>query len=123
MSEVIPSLEDVPVSVVIDVTEGLVGLAESIVTLKALEVVLTFPALSVAVVVKLYVPSDSVEVVILHAPLLSAGAVVTNVLALYIETVLFASAVPLIVGVLSLVIPSELDAPVSDAASNTGVPG
>ena len=81
---------------------------------------LTLPAISVAVAVKLYVPSaNAVGTVLFHSPLALAYVVATNVLPLYSVTVLSTSAVPEKVGVVSLVMPSLADTPVSSVMPNT----
>ena len=67
--------------------------------------VLTLPAASVAVTLRLCVPSASVELVMLHAPVLLAVVEPSTVAPSRTMTTLPASAVPLSAGVLSLVLP------------------
>src|SRR5207248_7714229 len=101
---------------------GAPGAAVSTVTVSAAEVA-TFPARSVALAVMLCEPSARALVVIDQFPLPSAVPVPTVVVPSRIVTAIPASAVPVKVGVLSLVLLSVLDGPVSLAASRSGVDG
>src|SRR6266571_1540464 len=92
------------------------------ITLRAGEVAI-FPAASVVRAVMLRVPSLRVLVVIDQSPLTSAVPVPTVVLPSRIVTVMPGSAVPVKVGVLSLVLLSVFDDPVSLAGSRSGVEG
>ena len=89
---------------VVPVTLGAVGAVMSMVRLTAVEALLTLPAASVALAVRLCVVSESVELVMLQLPPL-AVAVPSDVVPSVSKssTVLSTSAVPLTVGVVSLV--------------------
>ena len=83
-----------------------------------------FPAASNALAVTEYVPAASAEPdVKLQSPLLSACVVPKELLPANNSTVLLASAVPVKVGVVSLVLLSVLEIPVSDEAARSGVEG
>src|SRR5215510_3972238 len=81
-------------------------LVVSIVTLSTEDAALVLPAASVAVAVKLCAPFGSAAVVKVHAPLLFAVVVPIWVPPSNILIALLATAVPVSVGVLSLVMPS-----------------
>jgi hypothetical protein len=91
------------------------------VTDSALEATEVFPAASVAVAVMECTPLDNVEEVIVQFPSPSATADPTCVAPSNNFTVLPASAVPLKVGVVLLVMLSLLDEPLSLAAVRSGV--
>ncbi len=107
-----PNVADIALSIATDVAPSsgnslfavTVGAVVSMVTLTAVEAELTLPAESVAFAVRLCVASVSVELVILQLPLV-AVAVPSDVVPSVSNnsTVLSASAVPLTVGVVSLV--------------------
>jgi hypothetical protein len=99
-----------------------VGPVVSMVTLSAPDGAEGFPAASVAVAVMLWAPLLSALVVMLYAPPV-AGPLPTSPPSLKIRTVLPASAVPVKVGVGSLVTLSVLELPVSEAAARSGVEG
>ncbi len=91
---------------------------------------LTLPAGSVAVAVRLWLPSVRAAVVGVKVQLPEASAVVvpSSVVPSKMLMVLLASAVPASVGVASLVLPPEVSAPVTGATSSvtlatTGVAG
>ena len=92
-----------------------VGAVVSTETLKPLEAELTLPATSVALVVSVWLPALKVLDVMLQLPLPSAVAVPSTVVpsVSYIVTDALASEVPVNVGVVSLVMSSELETPVS----------
>ena len=83
-----------------------------------------FPAASNAFAVTEYVPSEASESSVkTQFPLLSACVVPTELFPANASTVLLASAVPVKVGVVSLVMLSVFEDPVSEAASRSGVVG
>src|SRR5437588_500300 len=98
---------------------GAVGAAVSMVTLRAADVVL-LPAASVALAVMLCVPSLNVLLVMLQLPLPSAVVVPSTVLPSSNTTALLASAVPEKVGVVTLLMLSVLELPLSLAAIRSG---
>src|SRR5205823_2990041 len=102
--------------------DGAAGAAVSMVTLRAADVVL-LPAASVALAVMLCVPSLNVLLVMLQFPLPSAVVVPSTVLPSSNTTGLLASVVPVKVGVVSLVMLSVLELPLSLAAVRSGVAG
>ena len=102
--------------------DGATGANVSIVTDVAAEAAPTLPAVSVAFAVMLCVPLPSAELVMLQLPPV-AIALPICVVPSNSATVLPASAVPVKVGVVTLVMPSELDDPVSEAALRLGVDG
>src|SRR5690606_16888752 len=82
---------------------GAVGAVASTTSVTSVESILVLPAASVALVVILYVPSDHALVgVNVQSPLPSAVVVPCEAPSLNTSTVLSASAVPLIVGVASV---------------------
>ncbi len=85
------------------VTTGAVGAWVSMVMEKAFDEALVRPEESVSVAVRLWLPSLSAGVVSVHWPLLFAVAVPSWVAPSNTFTVLLAAAVPVRVGVLSLV--------------------
>jgi hypothetical protein len=104
--------------------EGAAGEVVSIVTDKADDATDVFPAASVALAVIELTPSGSALTAIVQLPLPSAVPVPINVEpARKSFTTAFASAVPLNVGVVLLVMLSVFDVPVSDAAARSGVEG
>ena len=121
---VMPSVLDDPVSdaAVRAGVEGATGAELSIVSEVAVEATPTLPAASVAFAVMLCVPLPSAELVMLQLPPV-ATALPINVVPSNSVTVLPASAVPVKVGVVTLVMPSMLDDPVSEAALRAGVDG
>ena len=92
------------------------------VTDRPLEAALTLPATSVALAVMLWVPSARVEAVMVHVPPVAMPVPITVVPSNRL-TVLPASAVPVKVGVVTLVMLSVLDTPLSDAATRSGLTG
>ena len=92
------------------------------VTDSALDAALTLPATSVALAVMLWVPFARVEAVMVHVPAV-ATPVPTAVVPSNRVTVLPVSAVPVKVGVVTLVMLSVLDTPLSDAATRSGADG
>jgi hypothetical protein len=98
------------------------GAAASIWTVIADDAALVLPELFVAVAVMTSVPWPRVTVAV-QLPPESAVVVPISVEPEYSFTVLPAGAVPVNVGVVSLVLLSVLDAPVSDAATRSGVDG
>src|SRR3954447_13923485 len=96
-----------------------VGAAVSMVTLRAAEVVL-LPAASVALAVMLCVPPLNVLLVMLQFPLPSAVVVPSTVLPSSNTTGLLAAVVPEKVGVVTLVMLSVLELPLSLAAIRSG---
>ena len=96
----------------------------SMITLNADDAKLALPAASVAVAVMECVPSWSAEDVIDQFPLPSAVAVPTvPSTSLVSVIVLFASAVPEIVAVVSLVLSSVLEVPLSEPAARSSDDG
>ena len=99
-----------------------VGVAIPVSTATVMFAELTFPAVSVVVTVKVLLPSGSCDVVIEYVPSSPTVAVPTSApLASVITTVAPTSPVPLIVGVLSLVILSVFEPPVSEASAKSTV--
>ena len=103
--------------------DGALGAVVSIVIDKADDATLTLPAASVAFAVMLCTPFARVELVIDQLPEPSAVAVPIRVVPSNSVTVLFASAVPLNVGAVTLVILSVLELPLSDAAIRSDADG
>ena len=101
---------------------GAAGAVVSMMTLRAAEVVL-LPAASVALAVMLCVPSLNALLVMLQLPLPSAVVVPSTVLPSSNTTVLLASVVPEKVGVVTLVMLSVLELPLSVAAVMSGAEG
>ena len=101
--------------------DGAAGTAVSMVTDKAADAALRLPAASVALAVMLWTPSASVEAVMVHCPARVAMPVPITVVPSNRVTVLPASAVPVKVGVVTLVMLSVLDAPLSEAATRSGI--
>lgn len=127
VSLVMLSVFELPVSVpsVISGTEGAAGANVSIVMARAGEAGLIFPAVFVAVAVILWLPSVRTLLVMLQLPIKFA-VVVPMILPVTDDirfTVLFACAVPVNVGVLSFVMLSVLEMPVSVPAVMLGVEG
>lgn len=107
---------------------GADGAVLSIVTLRALELLLTLFAESVALaVIACVTPAVNVSVVICQLPSVAVAEPIEvappPTWSLYKVTVEPLSAVPLKVGVVSLVMLSVFDEPVSEAASRSGVDG
>src|SRR5207248_826026 len=100
--------------------DGAPGAGVSIVTDRAADPALTFPATSVAVAVMLCVPSVRVELVIDQFPEPSAATLPISAVPSNSVTVLFASAVPLNVGAVTLVMLSVPLLPLSDTAVRSG---
>ncbi len=121
----------VPESVVpvVGLSTGAAGAAVSTVRGNAELAVLTLPAASVTVAVRLWLPSVSAVVgVKVQLPEASAVVVPSSVVPSKMLMVLLASAVPASVGVASLVLPPAVMAPVTGATSSvtvliTGVAG
>lgn len=127
LSDVSLSALELPVSLAASRSgvPGAFGAVESMVTARALEADEVFPAASVAVAVMLWAPAVSeLPGVKLQLPEPSAVALpkLPSTLELTV-TVALASAVPLKVGVVSLVKSSVLEVPKSLPASRSGVPG
>ena len=101
------------------------GAVLSIVTAVAEEAALTLPATSVDFTVMLYAPAVSEDVVTVHLPCASAVFVPIGVLppVSYRSIIANASVVPENSNVLALVIPSELELPVSLAVASVGALG
>ena len=95
----------------------------SMVTARAADAALTLPATSVALAVMLWVPSARVEAAMVQFPVAVGDAGADRGRAVEQVTVLPASAVPVKVGVVMLVMLSVLDTPLSDAAARSGVDG
>src|SRR5207253_3018160 len=104
---------------------GAAGAALSIVTDRPPEAAPVLPAASVAVAVIVWLPEASVEAVMLQSPVPSALPLPTTVVpsVSYSVMVLPASAVPVKVGVATLVRLSVLDEPESEAAARSGAKG
>src|SRR6185436_3683803 len=85
---------------------GLIGATVSMVTLSAVEAALVLPATSVAVALRLWPPLESAAVVKLQAPAPLALTLPSRLAPSKTLTVALASAVPVSVRVLSLVMPS-----------------
>jgi len=124
---VIPSELELPVSLAVASVGalGVVGEVVSIVTDRLLEALLTLPAVSLALAVRVCAPSLKVELVIDHLPEPSAVVAPSTVLpsVSYKVTVALASEVPLKIGVVVLVRSSLLLVPLSSALLKSGVPG
>jgi hypothetical protein len=90
---------------------------------RAADAGLVLPAVSVAVTVMMCVPCARGELVTVQLPLEFAVAVPIWVVPAYTFTALPASAVPVKVGVVLVVMLSVFDAPVSEAAVKSGVDG
>jgi hypothetical protein len=122
------SLFDVPVSEVAAKSgvDGAAGAEASMLIDKAEDAFDIFPAASVALAVMAWLPFERAllePTVKLQFPLLSAVVVPKELLPSKSSTVLLASAVPVKVGVVSLVKLSLFDVPVSELASRSGVDG
>ena len=103
--------------------DGAAGAAVSIVRLSAAEATLSLPAASVAVAVRLCAPLPSAVLVIIHAPLPWQPPRPRIVAPSLSVTVLPAAAVPLTVGVVSLVTLSVAEVPLSEPAARSGSTG
>src|SRR5437764_1314088 len=112
-----------PTSSVTEMTDAAEGAAVSMVTDRPPEAVPVLPAASVALAVIVWLPEASVEVAMLQLPLPSAVPLPTWLAPSYSVTVLPASAVPVKVGVATLVRLSVLDAPESEAVARSGAEG
>ena len=124
VSPVMLSVLDAPVSDAVSRsgTVGAAGPLVSIVTDSAADCALTLlPLLARAVM--LLTPVVSTDVVIVHAPLISAVAEPTTVPLASSSTISPALAVPVNVGVLTLVMLSVLEAPLSEAVVRAGALG
>src|SRR3569833_2242208 len=101
----------------------MVGVTASMITVSPLDDALTLPAASVAVAVTVCVPLVSAVVTMLHTPVVaSALAVPSKVVpsVSYSATTAPASAVPVKVGVVTLVMRSVFEAPLSDEVDSVG---
>src|SRR6185437_12379369 len=119
----VPPASPLPLSdeTVPPVIEGAAGGWVSIVTGSGFALTLVLPAMSVAWAPILWTPSASVEVeVMVHVPAADAVPVPIAVVPSSKVTVLPAAAVPVKVGVVTLVTLSVLDLPLSDAAIRSG---
>src|SRR5712672_217432 len=127
VSLLLPPLDTIPMfgaaSSIIETIEGTAGAAVSMVTDSPPEAVPVLPAASVALAVIVWLPEASVDVAMLQLPLPSAVPLPTWVAPSNSVTVLFASAVPVKVGVATLVRLSVPDAPESEAVARSGVEG
>ena len=103
--------------------DGAAGATVSIVTAKAAEGALTLPAVSVSVVVSVWLPFPRAVLVMLQVPPAVATPLPTGVVPSNSVTVLPAGAEPMKVGVVTLVMLSLFDAPVSDAGVRSGADG
>src|SRR5437879_5134243 len=105
--------------------DGALGAVVSIVTDRAPDATLTFPAMSVtfSVAVMLCTPCVRVDVLTDQLPEPSAVALPIWVVPSNSLTVVFAAAVPLKVGLVTLVMLSLLEMPLSEAAMRSGVDG
>src|SRR3954449_5506907 len=110
-------------SSVIELIVGAAGAAVSIMTERPPEAVPVLPAASVALAVIVWLPEDSADVAMLQLPLPSAVPLPTWLAPSNSVTVLFASAVPVKVGVATLVRLSVPDEPESEAVARSGVEG
>src|SRR6266568_3822603 len=117
------SVLETPVSLAVFITgfEGALGAVASMLMVKAPEAAETLPAVSVAVAVMLCVPWVGRLTVMPGLLKEAAVPLATWVPSLKILTVLVASAVPVNVGVVSLVTLSVFDTPLSLAAVRSGV--
>ena len=107
-----------------DIEPGTLGATVSIVRLSAAEALETFPATSVATAVIDRAPSTRTPVVHENAPVPSAVQPVPDVDPSASNSIAAsASAVPLIVEVVSFVIESDAEAPLSEPASRESDPG
>src|SRR5207237_182314 len=103
-----------------------VGAVVSIVTASPAEAALVLPAMSVCLVVRVWLPLDNVELVIDQLPKPSAVAVPRTVVPLVSNSVTVAPAsapLPLNTGVVLLVMLSVSDEPESEAAVMSGADG
>src|SRR5436309_15477980 len=100
-----------------------VVIGATIVTGKSADVALTLPAMSVAVAVMLCAPCVRADVVTDQLPEPSAAALPIWVVPSNSLIVLFASPIPLKVGVVTLVILSVVEVPSSEPAVKSGVDG
>src|SRR5947207_2296913 len=99
------------------------GAVVSIVTARAADAAFAFPAMSVAVAVMLCAPCVRVDAVTDQLPEPSAAALPIWVVPSNSVTVLFASAVPLKVGVVTLVMLSVPLLPLSEPTARAGADG
>src|SRR5690606_12000244 len=103
---------------------GAAGAVTSIVITNAADAGPTLPAASLAFAVKVWVPAPSVPLVMLQLPPVATAVPRTVVPSVsYKVTVLPASAVPVTVGVVSLVILSVFEEPLSLAGERSGTEG
>ena len=122
---VVLSVFDVPLS---DVTArsgtlGVTGAAVSIVTVSTPEAALTLPARSVALATIAWTPFANGLAAMDHTPAASAWLLPTTVAPSNSVTVALASAVPVNVGVVTLVVLSVFDGPLSDPTARSGALG
>src|SRR3954453_4029493 len=110
-------------SSVIELIVGAPGAVVSIMTESPPEAVPVLPAASVALAVIVWLPEASVDVAMLQLPLPWAVPLPTLVAPSNSVTVLLASAVPVKVGVATLVRLSVLDEPESEAVARSGAEG
>ena len=115
----VPESVKLPLLAVMPVNAGAFGATVSMVTDSALDAALTLPATSVALAVMLWTPFARVEAAMVHVPPVATPVPITVVPSNKV-TVLPASAVPVKVGVVTLVMLSVLDMPLSDAAVRSG---
>jgi hypothetical protein len=122
---VLKSVLDAPVSEEnAIVATVVVGAVVSTATLRPVEPALALPAVSVALAVSVCAPSPSALVVIDQLPPVAVAVPSTVVPSVsYSVTADPASAVPVIVGVVLLVMPSVLELPLSSAVARPVVPG
>jgi hypothetical protein len=101
------------------------GGVESITIVRPAEALLILPAVSVALIVSMWTPSDSKLVVTLQLPAPSVKAAPNIVVPSVSNTLTIKSdsAVPVRVGVESIVMLSELEVPLSEMTERSGVLG
>ena len=123
VAKVLPLVATVSARLVV-LSATAVGATASMVMAKPEDALLTLPAASVTLAVMVWLPLLKVDDVMLQLPPVAVVVPSTVVPSVsYKVTVLPASAVPVRVGVVSLVMLSVLDVPESDAKSKSGVDG
>ena len=108
------SLVSKPVSEATAMNSEGVAMVVSMVSVRAVDAALVLPAVSVAWAVSVWVASLSTLVVMVQAPRPPAVAWPTRLAPSYKETTLLASALPVTVGVVTPVIPSLVERPMSE---------
>ena len=122
VAKVLPLVAKVSARLVV-LSATAVGATASMVMAKPADALLTLPAASVTLAVIVWLPLLKVEDVMLQLPPVAVVVPSTVPSVSYKVTVLPASAVPVRVGVVSLVTLSVLEVPESDAKSKSGVDG